>query len=317
MKVKLFTHNDLDGISCSILAKLAFEEVDIEYCDYTNINEKIKLFIEQQLWMSYDFIFITDISVNQDIANLINATAYNGLNLSSKLQLLDHHQHLDWLNENYWAYISIENNDKKESGTSLFYDFLFDGEFLSSTKLYEDNKCEVLKEYVELVRKYDTWDWHKENNIIPKKYNDLFYILGTDMFIAIVLQKIETIKNLELNDQENMLLALRQSEINRYIDSKNKQMYKHEIDGLKVGIVFADKHNSELGNSLCSLNPDVDLIAIVNLGKSISYRTTKDVDVSQFAKKYGGGGHKSASGSSINEEQMNKINQIIFGELYA
>ena len=41
--IKLFTHTDLDGIGCAILAKLAFgEEVDIEYCDYDNINEKVK-----------------------------------------------------------------------------------------------------------------------------------------------------------------------------------------------------------------------------------------------------------------------------------
>lgn len=37
--VKLFSHTDLDGIGCGILAKLAFgKDVDISYCDYDNID---------------------------------------------------------------------------------------------------------------------------------------------------------------------------------------------------------------------------------------------------------------------------------------
>ena len=39
--IKLFTHTDLDGVGCAILAKLAFgEEVDISYCNYDDINER-------------------------------------------------------------------------------------------------------------------------------------------------------------------------------------------------------------------------------------------------------------------------------------
>ena len=48
MKVKLFTHADLDGIGCGVLAKLAFgENVDIEYCNYNDINETIAKFLTE------------------------------------------------------------------------------------------------------------------------------------------------------------------------------------------------------------------------------------------------------------------------------
>ena len=30
MKIKLFTHTDLDGIGCAILGKLTFNDIDIE-----------------------------------------------------------------------------------------------------------------------------------------------------------------------------------------------------------------------------------------------------------------------------------------------
>ena len=48
--VKLFTHTDLDGIGCAILAKLAFgDNVNIEYCNYDNINESVKKFINGEI----------------------------------------------------------------------------------------------------------------------------------------------------------------------------------------------------------------------------------------------------------------------------
>ena len=42
--IKLFTHTDLDGVGCAILAKLTFgaEAVDIEYCNYDDINTKVE-----------------------------------------------------------------------------------------------------------------------------------------------------------------------------------------------------------------------------------------------------------------------------------
>lgn len=41
--VKLFSHTDLDGIGCGILAKLAFgKDVDISYCDYDNIDSSVR-----------------------------------------------------------------------------------------------------------------------------------------------------------------------------------------------------------------------------------------------------------------------------------
>ena len=75
MKVKLFTHTDLDGIGCAILAYLAFgkENVDVEYCNYDDIDDKVEKFMEDgDLYRSYNQIFITDISVSDSVANMIN-----------------------------------------------------------------------------------------------------------------------------------------------------------------------------------------------------------------------------------------------------
>ena len=80
--IKLFTHTDLDGIGCAVLAKLAFQdEVDIEYCNYDEINEKVLEYINQN--DNKVPIYITDISVNEEVANLLDKRG--------NVQLLDHH----------------------------------------------------------------------------------------------------------------------------------------------------------------------------------------------------------------------------------
>lgn len=56
MKYKLFTHTDLDGVGCAILAYLAFgrENVDVEYCNYNDVNEKVGDHICYLGWQDYD-----------------------------------------------------------------------------------------------------------------------------------------------------------------------------------------------------------------------------------------------------------------------
>ena len=44
--IKLFTHTDLDGVSCEILGRIAFgEDIDVVRCGYGNINDKVEEFI--------------------------------------------------------------------------------------------------------------------------------------------------------------------------------------------------------------------------------------------------------------------------------
>lgn len=47
--------------------------------------------------------------------------------------------------------------------------------------------------------------------------------------------------------------------------------------------------------------------------KSISYRTTKDdIDLSEIAKHFGGGGHPKAAGSRVSEQQIDDFMNILF-----
>jgi oligoribonuclease NrnB/cAMP/cGMP phosphodiesterase (DHH superfamily) len=108
---KLFTHTDLDGIGCSILGKIYYgtNNINVEYCEYNNINEKV---LECD-FERYEKIFITDLSVNDEVAEKIDK-------LNGKFNLIDHHETALWLNKYDWAQVKTKKEDgKKESGTSL------------------------------------------------------------------------------------------------------------------------------------------------------------------------------------------------------
>ena len=176
--IKLFTHTDLDGVGCEILGKLAFgEDISIDRCNYGNIDSEVEKFLKNT--NKYDKIFITDISVNKEVADELN-------NISNKVVLLDHHKTALWLNEYPYALVQVEDESVgKMSGTYLFYEYL--------KKNHEEfNDTHALKLFVDYVRMYDTWEWkEKYNNIIPKRLNDLMYMDGVNEFIDKMIYRLE------------------------------------------------------------------------------------------------------------------------------
>ena len=66
--IKLFTHNDLDGIGCAVLARLTFgKNVDITYCNYDEVDILVREYISK-MDKGHDTCFITDISIKDNIS---------------------------------------------------------------------------------------------------------------------------------------------------------------------------------------------------------------------------------------------------------
>lgn len=298
LRVKLFTHTDLDGAGCSVVARRAFMTkkfgfLDVTYCDYNQINQKIEEFINQGGHIQFDAIFITDISVNEEVAQKLNDVA------GHKLKLIDHHETAVWLNEKYsWAtVIPSEYNEKEKryqltSGTSLFYEIL-----VKNNLLKPDIR---LAEFCEIVRQYDSYEWKDVyNNVYPKLMNDLYYLIGRYEFI----KRFSSNPNPLFTREEKLLLEIEQKRIDYYIKEKEKSMIKKtmEVDGkiYNVGMVFSDRYQSELGNYLCENHPDLDFSMMIDLGRNrVSLRGVRDdLDLGQISKQINnGGGHKKAAG---------------------
>ncbi|MDN3018735.1 DHHA1 domain-containing protein [Paenibacillus sp. BSR1-1] len=292
--VKLFTDIDLDGLGCGLIAKIAFgEKADVAYCSYRNLNQRVEAFISN-LENNAEEVYITDLAVNNDVEKKLAERFRQG----KHIQMIDHHATAMHFNEYKWASVRAEyETGKKTCATSLFYDFLVEHGRLERNK--------ALEEFIDLVRQYDTWEWDENDNIKAKRLNDLFYIRNREQFEEEMLKRLtENRDSFDLTETENMLLDIEEQKISRYIQSKSRQMVQTFVGDYCVGIVHAEQYLSELGNALNNLYPYFDMIALLNVGgKKMGFRTIHDdVNVAQFAQKYGGGGHPKASGADLTAE---------------
>lgn len=288
---KLLTHNDLDGVGCGILAKLAFgQEVKVRYNSISSLNREIEYFLEND---SPDvFLLITDLSPNEENEKRLNELYKKYKNI----QLIDHHKTALHLNNYEWGSVVVENKKGDlASATSLFYQFLIEKDFLK--------RSEAIDEFVELVRQYDTWEWEANNNQKAHLLNSLFFLVSIDEFEETMIERLSKGDSFDFDEFEKKILNMEEDKIERYIRRKKREIVQLKIGNHYAGIVYGESYHSELGNELGKEHPHLDYIAILNMGsKKISFRTIHDhVDVSEIAAQYGGGGHQKAAGCNLTE----------------
>lgn len=275
---KLLSHNDLDGVGCGIIAKLAFgEDVEVRYNSVSFLNQEVEKFLDQKT--EDTFLFITDLSVNEE--NTIRLDDY--YKKGGKVQLIDHHKTALHLNDFEWGFVSVQDEDGTlTSATSLLYEYLVKHEYMTPSP--------AISEFVELVRQYDTWDWERNNNLEAQRLNALFYLISFDEFVEKMVTRLKESDHFYFDELETQILDMEEKKIDRYIRRKRRELVQKEIDGLYAGIVYAEQYHSELGNELGKEYPHLDYIAIVNIGgKKLGFRTIHDhVDVSKVAGVYGG-----------------------------
>ncbi|TYR81730.1 phosphoesterase [Priestia megaterium] len=303
-KVKLISHNDLDGVSPAILARLAFgdENFDYDTVGIGRINDIVTRFIEEENDGEMT-LYITDISVNDEVAARLDELVRKG----QKIILIDHHVSARPLAEKYeWVHVTPEDqNGKKTAATSLFYTYLLENNLL--------NRTDMLDEYVELVRLFDTWDWFHEENEKAKRLNHLYYLIPHEEFKDTVYEVLKGSyeggnQEFVFTDKHEILLEAEEKKIEKYIYDKQKQMIKAAVEiaseTYTVGIVFADTYQSELGNALCLENEEIDFSVMVDMGRQkVGFRAVKDeINLAEIVGNLGGGGHPKASGCKLTKE---------------
>ncbi|RFU62911.1 DHH family phosphoesterase [Peribacillus glennii] len=299
---RLLTHNDLDGVGCGILAKMALkDEVEVSYNSISALNYQVAAFLEKD---NLDIeLFITDLSVSQDNEKAISKFIASG----GKVKLIDHHKSAEHLNQYGWASVTVTQPDGKQaSATSLFYRYLVQRELLNSSA--------ILDEFVELVRQYDTWEWDANDNVTAKQLNDLFFMYSIDEFEEKMMQKLTGTAAFSFDEIEQKLLDVEEDRVERYIRRKKREVYQRNVGDYLAGIVHAESYHSELGNELSKEFPHLDYIAMVMVGgKRISLRTIHDdVDVSEIAAEYDGGGHQKASGCNLTPKAFHEFVERTF-----
>ena len=281
---------DPDGVTPIILSKLVFKDFKYILADIDEVDKSVMDNIDEE-------IIVVDLNISEETADYI-------LNNNKNVLVFDHH--LSNKDMNKYPFIKVIDIDGiKQSGTTLYYKFLL--EKYNNDLLNKD----VTKKLVEHVRTMDTYDFsitskEEANNIVV-----LFKIYGRELFIDKFYNVI--INSNELYCREDLnLIELENLRIKRYIEEK--EIIEISLDNKKVGVVFAERNMSELGNYLVNKYDYLDYVILINVDKSISYRGNNKVDLSVIAKKYNGGGHFNASGSPIPIDLKEKIIKEIFKE---
>jgi len=294
---KLLSHNDLDGVGCGILAKLAFgKNAKVRYNSVSGLDREVEWFFEHENRST--FLFITDLSVNAENEKRLNEF----YQADGKVQLLDHHKTSVHFNDYEWGHVVVEDaNGKLTSATSLFYEYLVNHQLIE--------RSNAVEEFVELVRQYDTWEWEKNENHQAHRLNALFFLVSIEEFEEKMIDRLKTGTHFNFSEFEEKLLEMEENKIERYIGRKKREVVQNKVDGLYAGVVYAELYHSELGNELGKEYPHLDYIVILNMGgKRVGFRTIHDhIDVSEVAGKFGGGGHAKASGCSLVEEAYKKF----------
>ncbi|WP_332696901.1 DHH family phosphoesterase [Halalkalibacter lacteus] len=289
---RLYSHNDLDGVGCGILARLAFgNDAYIRYNSVQGLDFQIERFLEGD--RLDDVLFITDLSVNKENEQRLEKHKEKG----GKIALLDHHKTALHFNEYDWAEVTVEYNDGRlAAATSLYYEYLVKQNYLK--------RSSSVDQFVDLIRQWDTWEWEKNETLDAKRLNDLFFMISIDEFEERMVKRLQESDSFSFDEFEIKILDMEETKIERYIRRKRKELVQTFIDDYCVGIVHAESYHSELGNELGKDSPHLDYISILNVGgKKISFRTIHEtIDVSAVANQFGGGGHAKAAGCSMNEQ---------------
>lgn len=284
--------DDIDGIGGVILGYLAFKDIDYMLIHVQEQAEIVNLLRNS----NYESVFITDLGLENKIADEINELGMNVLHF-------DHHETNVYASRYAFSTVKIQINGISTCGTELFYLYLKDNNLLKDNTL--------IKRFVEDTRAYDTWDWVKNNNVEANELNKLFSIIGIDSYISKMVDKLSSNEEFLFDENDKYLIKLNTREENELIELSDKSLIIREKDGFKFGIVFGNKFLSIIGNTLCSRHPELDYMLLIDpLNMKVSLRSTR-IDVSKVAESYGGGGHKYAAGFSLNEEKFKSLLKII------
>lgn len=225
--ILLITHVDMDGAGAYILSEAYSKvitvpgwshKVTVKTCGYGYVDKVLQQQVTTKPW---DLVLVTDISVNQETAELLDELNSRG----TKVVLLDHHKSADWLNKYSWAVVA--EKEKFDFGFSrcgtywtncfwsevfaysfvelmdsdysnVYYDYLWN--FVVTDSVFTTFKVSNQKFYdwfvsnmeylVTSIDEYDTWKWSESGELWPALLNRLFEVKGFWKFSHDILGSI-------------------------------------------------------------------------------------------------------------------------------
>ena len=318
------SHIDLDGYSCQLVMKEAYENIIFFNANYgAEVGERLNEIIEAIKSKKEDAsILITDLNLTMDESKWLSKEVekfrdYDKINIS--LQLLDHHgSGQDSANKFDWYLL-----DTTRSATQITFDYVNENFELSA------EARTWLTPYVEIVDAVDLWHQEKHDAF---EYGKVCMRLVTETreLNRVMFANDDRAYKHALLFEAAQMLPLDNSNIllDETIHALKKNYFKKEDDdtldnlatahivellgkekadktiyykGYKGYLSYALGNTSIIGNGFLTAFDDYDFIVDVGPRGTMSLRANNKVDVSLIAKEWaGGGGHPNASGGRIN-----------------
>lgn len=341
-KIKLFTHTDLDGISCNIILNRLFDKnavsISCEYLNYSDFDKIIEFFDNYQEAASYDLVISTDLNFTpcfieklmkhfDDFCDKKNNIYYTDkvYNFFKKFIIIDHHKdslilnNIDQRNE----YMEYYNNEKDCATKQFFHLIIFDdsGVFSKELEGCENPDHTVVKfceSYVELVNDWDLFLWKDKNNLAARDLNLLFTSVDHSKFCLWQYQK--KAHQFYWNESEKKLIRDTIYKINKefekcYSNAKIldhydcvKNMYDKHIQYMVVKLddnvsLISDMMIEKIKNEI-HLQKNIEYIVFVSFKhKACSVRRVNpNFKCNVVASFFGGGGHEFSAGFPIRTE---------------
>lgn len=200
---------------------------------------------------------------------------------------------------------------KKESGTSLFYEYLKENHLILNSY--------IIDEFVELTRQYDTWEWYERKNILARKLHIIFETKGIDYYLNLINKILLNCKAFTLSEEAERIVDDFNNKLTIVINNQLSKMIvkEFEIDNTKFKVGYVKllyKYRNDIVDVVKDNNDrDIDAIGMIITDKeSISYQSIKDVDVSIIAFYFGGTGHKNAASHPKNNDKFQNILNSVF-----
>ncbi len=318
------SHIDLDGYSCQLITKEAYENILFYNANYgAEVGERLREILETIKKQKQNAtILITDLNLTMDESKWLSREVDNLKNydkIEVKLQLLDHHGSGEDSAKKYdWYFLDISR-----SATQITYDYVLEHYDLDiKTKVW-------LEPYVAIVDAVDLWHQEKHTEFeygkvcmrLVTETRELNRVMFADedrkykhalLFEAAQMLRLdnanilldETIHALKKNyfkkENDDTLDNLATRFIVELLGSvkKDKTIY---YKGYKGYLSYALGNTSIVGNAFLMTYDEYDFIVDVGPRGTMSLRANNKVNVSHIAKEWaGGGGHPNASGGRIN-----------------
>lgn len=281
--MKCFYHNDIDGkCAGAMVARKTGNYNKDNYIMYDYSKP-----IPTELIEDGETVYFVDLSFSVNSVDKLKEIIEEK---HCDLIWCDHHDSSMEILKTYPQYENIKGIRKTGiSGAALTYMYLFDCDY------------EKTPAFIKLVSDFDCWKFEMEHTLEFK------YALESTNYDA-----LDIVWNQLMKDDATILKSMlcemfrKGKAIEKYVEKeyeqyRQKYAYESRIDGIKC-LVVNRSCNSLIFGDLINDYPIVAIWAFDGEKYKYSiYSNKNDVNCSKIAERYGGGGHKGASGFTSNK----------------